>query len=87
MSEALEDADDSAERDDGQEGLVLDDLRSLIFDFLGFGLVVDAAFFDVFGGSLGGFGVGLGGGGLVEVVAVEEVLLKELGKIGGCGLR
>jgi hypothetical protein len=81
VSEAFEDADDSADGDGGQEGLVLDDLGDLVFGLLCFGLVVDLAFLDVLGGGFGGLGVGLGGGGGIEGVAVEEVLDASAGQL------
>lgn len=71
MRKALDDADDGAEANDAEEALVLNDLGDLIFGVLSLGLVVDAAFFDVLGGGLGGFGVAFGRGARVKGVAME----------------
>lgn len=74
VREALDDADDGAEANDAEEALVLNDPGDLVFGFLCLGLVVDAAFFDVLGGGLGGFGVAFGSSARVEGVAMEQIL-------------
>jgi hypothetical protein len=74
VRETLDDADDGADSNGGQEALVLDNLCNLVFSVLGLSLVVNFAIFDVLGGRLGGFGVALGRGRVVEGVAVEEIL-------------
>lgn len=85
VSEALEDADDCANGNGGEEGFVLDNLRDLILGLLGFGLVVDLALLDVLCGGLGGLGIGLRCGGRIEGVAVEEILQKRLALVHTLG--